>query len=56
MDKSGIRENEIPHEFICPITGELMKEPVVIASGRSYEKKSILEWFSKGRITDPISG
>lgn len=33
-----------------------MKDPVVIASGRSYEKHSILEWFSKGRIIDPMSG
>ena len=33
-----------------------MKSPVVIASGRSYEKQSILEWFSRGGITDPMTG
>lgn len=33
-----------------------MKDPVVIASGRSYEKLSILEWFSRGRIRDPVTG
>ncbi len=33
-----------------------MKEPVVIASGRSYEKKAIVQWFQKGGTTDPISG
>ena len=56
MYESKIRESEVPHEFICPITGEIMKNPVVIASGRSYEKQSILEWFSRGRIRDPMTG
>jgi hypothetical protein len=33
-----------------------MQDPVVIASGRSYEKLAILQWFSRGRVTDPLTG
>jgi hypothetical protein len=33
-------------DFCCPISGELMREPVMIGDGRSYEKTVIDEWFS----------
>ena len=33
-----------------------MKDLVVIDTGRSYERSAILNWFSKGRITDPYAG
>ena len=33
-----------------------MQDPVVIETGRSYEKKAILEWFGRGRATDPLTG
>jgi len=33
-------------DFCCAISGELMREPVVIGDGRSYEKRVIDEWFS----------
>lgn len=36
---------KIPNEFFCPISKEIMLEPVVIRDGYTYEKKSILEWF-----------
>ncbi|OUM59873.1 hypothetical protein PIROE2DRAFT_69796 [Piromyces sp. E2] len=34
-------ENEIPNEFICPITLEIMKEPMVMPDGHTYEKEAI---------------
>lgn len=30
----------IPNEFICPITQEIMKDPVIGTDGQTYEKKS----------------
>jgi len=33
----NIDESEIPHEFLCPITHEIMKEPVQ-CSGKIIEK------------------
>ena len=35
----------IPHEFYCPITGDLLNEPVSEKAGHTYEKKEILKWL-----------
>ena len=32
-------------DFICPITGDLMVEPVVTADGNTYERWAIETWF-----------
>lgn len=37
----GLDKVEPPHEFVCPITFELMHDPVVASDGHSYERKSI---------------
>jgi hypothetical protein len=47
-------------DFCCAISGELMREPVVIGDGRSYEKTVIDEWFStlkreKKPLTSPLT-
>ena len=34
---------EIPDEFICPITLDIMNDPVICEDGYTYEKKSILQ-------------
>ena len=41
----------VPPDFYCPITGELMNEPVSDPEGHTYEKNEILRWLS----TNPIS-
>jgi hypothetical protein len=46
------QDGALPDEFICPITNELMEEPVVAADGHTYEKSAILEWFEK-KLTSP---
>ena len=43
-----------PH-FMCPISMEIMKEPVLAADGNTYDRKSIEKWFqtsSKSPITN----
>jgi len=35
----------IPTEFICPISRELMRDPVVAADGRTYERECIELWL-----------
>lgn len=37
----------IPEEFHCPITHEIMKDPVVTCDGQSYERFAIQEWFHR---------
>lgn len=34
-------------EFICPITNELMKNPVMTKDGITYEKEAIMDWLKK---------
>lgn len=34
-----------PHHFRCPISMELMKDPVTISTGVTYERKNIEKWF-----------
>lgn len=36
------------HSFICPITHEIMRDPVVAADGHSYERAAISQWLSRG--------
>ena len=44
----------VPREFYCPITGDLMVDPVSDPNGNSYEKDSIIKWLSKNE-TSPIT-
>lgn len=46
---------EIPDEYICPITQEIMREPVTISDGFTYEKQAITEWFMSGKYTSPMT-
>ncbi|NXY69457.1 WSDU1 protein, partial [Glareola pratincola] len=45
----------VPDEFLCPITRELMKDPVIAADGYSYEKDAIENWLSNKRRSSPMT-
>ena len=45
---------EIPEDIICPITSQIMADPVVIASGHTYEREAILKWLENNN-TDPLT-
>ncbi|KAF8049634.1 hypothetical protein N665_0095s0094 [Sinapis alba] len=40
-------EIEIPNYFICPISLEIMKDPVTTVSGITYDRQSIVQWLEK---------
>ncbi|XP_068468113.1 U-box domain-containing protein 19-like [Phaseolus vulgaris] len=42
-----------PDDFRCPITLELMSDPVTIETGHTYDRSSILKWFRSGNLTCP---
>ena len=42
--------------FICPITHEIMENPVITVDGQSYEKSAIQTWLNNGNKTSPITG
>lgn len=35
----------IPGHFVCPISMEAMRDPVVACDGHTYEKTFLLKWF-----------
>lgn len=46
---------DVPDEFLCPITHEIMREPVTCSDGFTYEKNAIAEWFMSGKFTSPMT-
>ncbi|XP_022084462.1 WD repeat, SAM and U-box domain-containing protein 1-like [Acanthaster planci] len=49
-----ILDDGIPDEYLCPITRELMRDPVIAADGFSYERSSIESWI-RGNKTSPMT-
>ncbi|PWA79276.1 plant U-box 8 [Artemisia annua] len=47
--------NNYPDDFKCPISLELMSEPVIISSGHTFDRRSIQRWLDAGHRTCPIT-
>jgi len=45
---------KVSHQFICPITQEIMREPVIAEDGHTYEKAAIENWLEKSP-TSPMT-
>jgi hypothetical protein len=46
---------EIPPSFFCPITLDLMRDPVILGnSGRTFEREAIVLWLNHHN-TDPVT-
>ena len=48
-------EEEPPDDFICPITTEVMSDPVMAADGHAYERTAIERWLAT-KSTSPMTG
>lgn len=46
----------IPADFRCPITLDLMTDPVVVATGQTYDRTSVTQWIESGHNTCPKTG
>ena len=46
---------EPPEIFVCPITQELMQDPVMATDGHTYERHAVERWFAT-RLTSPKTG
>jgi pSer/pThr/pTyr-binding forkhead associated (FHA) protein len=55
LKTSRLQGMKIRDEFLCPITYELLREPVVASDGHTYEKAAIEKWLRSNR-TSPRSG
>jgi hypothetical protein len=46
----------VPADFRCPISLDLMRDPVVVATGQTYDRDSIKLWMDSGHATCPKTG
>ncbi|XP_010930144.1 U-box domain-containing protein 45 [Elaeis guineensis] len=54
--QNGVKSGNMPippEEFRCPISLQLMYDPVIISSGQTYERVCIEKWFGDGHSTCP---
>jgi chemotaxis protein histidine kinase CheA len=49
------KAREPPDHFLCPITQDVMIDPVSAADGHMYERRAIEDWFI-GHSTSPMTG
>jgi len=54
-EAARLQPGEVPAHFCCPITLEVMEDPVVTPYGLTYERKPLLEHVRR-RQTDPVHG
>lgn len=45
----------IPDDFRCPISLDLMRDPVIVSSGHTYDRNSIAQWIDSGHHVCPKS-
>lgn len=46
---------QIPYHFRCPISLELMCDPVTVSTGQTYDRTSIESWVATGNTTCPVT-
>ncbi|KAJ0899348.1 putative U box domain, armadillo-like helical, Zinc finger, RING/FYVE/PHD-type [Helianthus annuus] len=45
-----------PEDFRCPISLELMTDPVTVSTGQTYDRVSIQKWLKSGNLMCPKTG
>ncbi|KAJ0248330.1 U-box domain-containing protein 13 [Hirschfeldia incana] len=43
----------VPDDFRCPISLEMMRDPVIVSTGQTYERTCIEKWIEAGHSTCP---
>ncbi|XP_058095505.1 U-box domain-containing protein 17-like [Magnolia sinica] len=54
--QSGEAFVAVPKDFCCPISLDLMRDPVIISTGQTYDRASIVRWMEEGHRNCPNSG
>mmetsp|Transcript_38323 Transcript_38323/g.122979 ORF Transcript_38323/g.122979 Transcript_38323/m.122979 type:complete len:280 (+) Transcript_38323:62-901(+) len=47
--------SKVPTSFLCPITHEVMRDPVSTSDGQSYERRAIEHWLQHSNLS-PLTG
>ncbi|MEW5299325.1 MAG: hypothetical protein WDW36_002351 [Sanguina aurantia] len=55
LDVSRLYEQPLPDWCMCPLTCEVMRDPVVAADGHSYERSAFARHLQGGSVASPTS-
>lgn len=50
-----VEDEKPPPAFLCPIMGDIMRDPCSCTDGHSYERQSIAKWLEEHE-TSPVTG
>ncbi|CAI8597179.1 unnamed protein product [Vicia faba] len=50
-----VEDITIPSHFRCPVSLDLMKDPVTLSTGITYDRGSIEKWIESGNKTCPVT-
>lgn len=53
LSSSQFDDLNVPDEFRCPISKEIIKDPVVLSTGQTYDRPFIEKWLKEGNRTCP---
>lgn len=53
--KPVMMELVVPNHFRCPISLDMMKDPVTLSTGITYDRENVERWFEEGNITCPVT-
>jgi U-box domain len=54
MESYSVADQSVPSGFICPLTMEIMFDPVLDAEGNTFERSALFQWL-KHSPTSPVS-
>ena len=46
-DRKAYRTGGVPESFLCPISMEVMRNPVICSDGHTYEKAVVEDWLTR---------
>ncbi|KAL5207837.1 hypothetical protein ABZP36_032272 [Zizania latifolia] len=47
---------DVPDQFLCPVSLDVMRDPVTAPTGITYDRESVEGWLERGRATCPVTG
>jgi U-box domain len=52
---TSVSNSRIPSEFICPLTKNIMNDPMMSKTGQNYERDAIVAHLDAGNETCPVT-
>jgi hypothetical protein len=53
---AAAEEVAVPAQFVCPISLDLMRDPVTAPTGITYDRESVEGWLARGNARCPVTG